>query len=149
MRAVIQRVKKAFVSVHDNIIGQIEKGLVVFLGVAEGDTMDDVNYMVEKIVGLRVFEDEAGKMNKSLQDVDGALLVISQFTLLGDVRKGRRPSFIQAANPDEAKKLYEALIEICKNKVKIVEKGQFQADMLVTVLNDGPVTILLDSKKQF
>jgi len=149
MRAVIQRVKKAFVSVHDNIIGQIEKGLVVFLGVAEGDTMDDVNYMAEKIVGLRVFEDEAGKMNKSLQDVDGALLVISQFTLLGDVRKGRRPSFIQAANPDEAKKLYEALIEICKNKVKIVEKGQFQADMLVTVLNDGPVTILLDSKKQF
>ncbi|NLZ51928.1 MAG: D-tyrosyl-tRNA(Tyr) deacylase [Thermoanaerobacteraceae bacterium] len=149
MRAVVQRVKKAFVSVHDNIIGQIEKGLVVFLGVADGDTMDDVNYMAEKIVGLRVFEDEEGKINKSLQDVGGALLVISQFTLLGDVRKGRRPSFIQAANPDEAKKLYEALIEVCKNKVKKVEKGQFQADMLVNVLNDGPVTILLDSKKQF
>lgn len=149
MRAVIQRVKEASVSVQGNIIGQIEKGLVVFLGVAEGDTLDDVSYIAEKIVGLRVFEDEEGKMNKSLQDVCGALLVISQFTLLGDVRKGRRPSFIQAANPDKANKLYEALIEVCKNKVKIVEKGQFQADMLVNVSNDGPVTILLDSKKLF
>jgi len=149
MRAVIQRVNEASVSVQGNIIGQIEKGLVVFLGVAEGDTLDDVSYIAEKIVGLRVFEDEEGKMNKSLQDVCGALLVISQFTLLGDVRKGRRPSFIQAANPDKANKLYEALIEVCKNKVKIVEKGQFQADMLVNVSNDGPVTILLDSKKLF
>ena len=121
----------------------------MFLGVADGDTMDDACYMADKIIGLRIFEDEEGKMNKSLQDVDGELLIVSQFTLLGDVRKGRRPSFVQAARPDEAEKLYEAVIEICKDKVKKVEKGQFQAEMLVTILNDGPVTILLDSKKQF
>ena len=149
MRAVVQRTKEAFVSVRRSIVGQIDKGLVVFLGVAIDDTMVDVNYMAEKIVGLRIFEDEEGKMNKSLQDVDGALLVVSQFTLLGDARKGRRPSFTQAADPEKANKLYEAFIEICKNKVKIVEKGQFQAEMLVNVSNDGPVTILLDSKKQF
>lgn len=149
MRAVVQRVKEAFVSVEGNVIGQIEKGLVVFLGVAEGDTMDDVEYIAKKIIGLRVFEDEEGKMNKSLLEVEGELLIISQFTLLGDVRKGFRPSFVQAAKPDEAKKLYEALIQICKGKVKKVEKGQFQAHMLINVLNDGPVTILIDSKKQF
>lgn len=149
MRAVVQRTKEAFVSVRGSIVGQIDKGLVVFLGVAIDDTMVDVNYMAEKIVGLRIFEDEERKMNKSLQDVDGALLVVSQFTLLGDARKGRRPSFTQAADPEKANKLYEAFIEICKNKVKIVEKGQFQAEMLVNVSNDGPVTILLDSKKQF
>lgn len=149
MRAVVQRVKEAFVSVEGNVIGQIEKGLVVFLGVAEGDTMDDVEYIAKKIIGLRVFEDEEGKMNKSLQEVEGELLIISQFTLLGDVRKGFRPSFVQAAKPDEAKKLYEALIQICKGKFKKVDKGQFQAHMLINVLNDGPVTILIDSKKQF
>jgi len=149
MRAVVQRVKEASVTVNSNAVGHIKKGLVVFLGVANEDTMEDVNYMAEKIIGLRIFEDEEGKMNKSLQDVDGELLVVSQFTLLGDARKGRRPSFVQAANPEKANELYEEFIKVCKNKVKIVEKGQFQAHMLVNVSNDGPVTILLDSKKLF
>lgn len=149
MRAVVQRVKKASVSVQGKDISKIDNGIVVFLGVAEGDTMEDVDYLAEKIVGLRIFEDEEGKMNKSVQDVDAAILIVSQFTLLGDVRKGRRPSFSKAAQPKEAQKLYKALIEACKKKVKAVEEGQFQAEMLVNVLNDGPVTILIDSDKQF
>lgn len=149
MRAVVQRAERASVSVRGKNIACIDEGLVVFLGVADDDTMEDVDYLAEKIVGLRIFEDEEGKMNKSVQDVDGAVLIVSQFTLLGDVRKGRRPSFIKAAHPDKAQKLYDELVETCKKKVKIVQRGQFQAAMLVTVLNDGPVTILLDSKKQF
>ncbi|WP_213975766.1 D-aminoacyl-tRNA deacylase [Tepidanaerobacter acetatoxydans] len=149
MRAVVQRVKNASVSVQGKDISKIDNGIVVFLGVAEGDTMEDVDYLAEKIVGLRIFEDEEGKMNKSVQDVDAAILIVSQFTLLGDVRKGRRPSFSKAAQPKEAQKLYKALIEACKKKVKAVEEGQFQAEMLVNVLNDGPVTILIDSDKQF
>lgn len=149
MRAVVQRVKKASVSVQGKDISKIDNGIVVFLGVAEGDTMEDVDYLAEKIVGLRIFEDEEGKMNKSVQDIDAAILIVSQFTLLGDVRKGRRPSFSRAAQPKEAQKLYKALIEACKKKVKTVEEGQFQAEMLVNVLNDGPVTILIDSDKQF
>ncbi|NLU11395.1 MAG: D-tyrosyl-tRNA(Tyr) deacylase [Tepidanaerobacter acetatoxydans] len=149
MRAVVQRVKKASVSVQGKDISKIDNGIVVFLGVAEGDTMEDVDYLAEKIVGLRIFEDEEGKMNKSVQDIDAAILIVSQFTLLGDVRKGRRPSFSKAAQPKEAQKLYKALIEACKKKVKTVEEGQFQAEMLVNVLNDGPVTILIDSDKQF
>jgi D-tyrosyl-tRNA(Tyr) deacylase len=149
MRAVIQRAKTASVSVHGEKIAHIDEGLVVFLGVADGDTIEDVDYLAEKIVRLRIFEDQEGKMNKSVQDVDGAILIVSQFTLLGDVRKGRRPSFIQAAQPYKAQQLYELFTEVCKKKIKIVEKGQFQAEMLVSVLNDGPVTILLDSKKLF
>lgn len=149
MRAVVQRVKKASVSVEGQNIAAIDKGLVVFLGVAEGDSDKDVNYIAEKITNLRIFEDDDGKMNKSIQDVEGALLIVSQFTLLGDVRKGRRPSFIKAAPPKQAENLYEKLVEVCKEKVDVVEKGQFQAEMLVTILNDGPVTILLDSNKQF
>ncbi len=149
MRAVIQRAKMASVAVQDENIADINEGLVVFLGIADSDTMEDVDYLAEKIAGLRIFEDEDGKMNKSVQDVDGAILIVSQFTLLGDARKGRRPSFTRAAHPEKAKKLYEAFVEACKKKVKVVKKGQFQAEMLVTVLNDGPVTILLDSKKQF
>lgn len=149
MRAVVQRVKKASVSVQGKDISKIDNGIVVFLGVAEGDTMEDVDYLAEKIVGLRIFEDEEGKMNKSVQDIDAAILIVSQFTLLGDVRKGRRPSFSKAAQPKEAQKLYKALIEACKKKVKTVEEGQFQAEMLVNVLNDGPVTILIYSDKQF
>ena len=149
MRAVIQRAKTASVSVNGEKIAHIDQGLVIFLGVADGDTVEDVDYLANKIVGLRIFEDEEGKMNKSVQDVEGALLIVSQFTLLGDVRKGRRPSFIQAAPPKQAESLYEKLVEVCKEKVDIVKKGQFQAEMLVTILNDGPVTILLDSNKQF
>ncbi|HHV17623.1 MAG TPA: D-tyrosyl-tRNA(Tyr) deacylase [Thermoanaerobacterales bacterium] len=149
MRAVIQRAKTASVSVNGEKIAHIDQGLVIFLGVADGDTVEDVDYLANKIVGLRIFEDEEGKMNKSVQDVDGAMLIVSQFTLLGDTRKGRRPSFIQAAQPDKAQKLYEEFVETCKKKIKNVEKGQFQAEMLVRIFNDGPVTILLDSKKLF
>lgn len=149
MRAVVQRVKSSSVTVNGNIIGKIGNGLLVFLGVAVDDTKDDAAYLSEKVITLRIFEDEEGKMNKSLLDVDGELLVVSQFTLMGDVRKGRRPSFTQAAPPDIAVRLYEAFCEMCQDKVKKVEKGQFQAEMLVNIVNDGPVTILLDSKKVF
>jgi D-tyrosyl-tRNA(Tyr) deacylase len=149
MRAVVQRVKSSKVEVDGKVIGSIKKGLNVLLGICKGDTKEDVVYLKDKIINLRIFQDEEGKMNKSVQDVDGAVLIVSQFTLLGDVRKGRRPSFIKAAHPDKAQKLYDELVETCKKKVKIVQRGQFQAAMLVTVLNDGPVTILLDSKKQF
>lgn len=149
MRAVVQRVTEAFVSVDDEVISKINKGLVVLLGIADNDTMEDVKYMADKIVSLRIFEDEEGKMNRSAIDVGADLLIVSQFTLLGDVRKGRRPSFIQAAPPEKAEELYEALVKICREKIKNVKKGQFQAHMLVSILNDGPVTILLDSKKQF
>ncbi len=148
MRAVVQRVKEAAVSVNDEQIAKIGKGMTVFVGIAAGDTIKDVDYIAEKIVGLRIFEDDEGKMNKSIQDIDGEILMISQFTLLGDVRKGRRPSFTQAALPDEAQKLYEALVDACNQKVK-TKKGQFQAQMLVYILNDGPVTILVDSNKNF
>jgi len=149
MRAVVQRSNEAFVSVQGEIISEIKKGLVVFLGVSEDDNIDDVKYMAEKIVTLRVFEDDEGKMNKSALDVEAELLIVSQFTLLGDVRKGRRPSFIKAAPPEEANILYEAVVSECKARGINVKKGQFQAEMLVSVANDGPVTILLDSKKQF
>lgn len=148
MRAVVQRVKEAAVSVDDEQIAKIDKGMTVFVGIAGDDTRKDVDYIAEKIVGLRIFEDDEGKMNKSIQDIDGEILMISQFTLLGDVRKGRRPSFTQAAPPDEAQKLYEALVDACNQKVK-TKKGRFQARMLVYILNDGPVTILIDSNKNF
>lgn len=148
MRAVVQRVKEAAVSVDNEQIAKIDKGMTVFVGIAGDDTRKDVDYIAEKIVGLRIFEDDEGKMNKSIQDIDGEILMISQFTLLGDVRKGRRPSFTQAAPPDEAQKLYEALVDACDQKVK-TKKGRFQAQMLVYILNDGPVTILIDSNKNF
>lgn len=149
MRAVIQRVKEASVEVENEIIGKINKGLVVLLGVGKEDDEADVQYLIEKIINLRIFEDEKGKMNKSVKDVNGALLVISQFTLLGDVRKGRRPSFTHAAPPETAEKLYEIFIKRCREKNIEVQTGKFQADMLVRIANDGPVTILVDSKKQF
>ncbi len=149
VRAVVQRVKSAHVQIGRDIIAQIDKGIVALVGVADGDTLEDANYIAEKIIALRIFEDEQGKMNKSLQDICGDLMIVSQFTLLGDARKGRRPSFTKAAPPEEAQPIYNYLIGLCRDKVKRVETGEFQAEMLVNILNDGPVTILLDSKKQF
>ena len=149
MRAVVQRVKDADVSVDNKITGAIGKGYVVLLGVEEGDTEADADYMVEKITGLRVFEDDEGKMNLSMMDVGGELLSVSQFTLLADARKGRRPSFVKAARPDEANRLYRYFNEKIRGKGIKVEEGIFQAEMLVRINNDGPVTILLDSKKLF
>lgn len=149
MRAVVQRVKGASVAVDDEIISQIGPGLMVLLGVSQDDTLEDAEYLAEKIVSLRIFEDDEGKMNLSLEETKGEMLIVSQFTLMGDVRKGRRPSFTQAAPQDKARELYEAFVELCRNRVASVKTGQFQAHMLVTILNDGPVTILLDSKKTF
>ncbi|MFA9424160.1 MAG: D-aminoacyl-tRNA deacylase [Sedimentibacter sp.] len=149
MRGVVQRVKRASVSVDDKVIGQINHGLVLLLGVEDSDEEKDLEYMCDKVVNLRIFEDENGKMNKSLIDVNGSLLVVSQFTLLGDARKGRRPSFIQAAVPDKAIPMYEKFISNMKNQNIVTQSGEFGADMQVELVNDGPVTILLDSKKTF
>ncbi len=147
MRGVVQRVLEAHVKVDEEIVGQIERGLVVLLGVAEGDTEIDLKYLVEKTVNLRIFEDDDGKMNRSLLDTGGSILAISQFTLLGDCRKGRRPSFIGAAKPDEANQLYEQFVERIREQGVHVETGIFQADMKVHLVNDGPVTLVLDSTK--
>ena len=149
MRAVVQRVKEADVSVDNQITGSINKGLMVLLGVEEGDTEADAVYMADKITGLRVFEDEEGKMNLSVKDVGGDVLAVSQFTLLGDVRKGKRPSFSKAARPDEANRLYRHFIDLVEERDVKTQEGIFQAEMLVRIYNDGPVTILLDSKKLF
>jgi D-tyrosyl-tRNA(Tyr) deacylase len=149
MRAVVQRVKSASVTIGQEEVAVIDKGLVVFLGVEIGDNIADASYLAEKVVTLRIFEDEDGKMNKSLRDIDGELLVVSQFTIMGDVRRGRRPSFTQAAPPEEAEKLYNDFVDICRGKITKVVTGRFQAEMLVKIFNDGPVTILLDSKKLF
>lgn len=149
MRAVVQRVKEADVQVEEKITGSIDTGLVVLLGVEEGDTEEDAVYMAEKVSGLRVFEDEEGKMNLSLRHVGGQVLAVSQFTLLGDVRKGKRPSFTKAARPEEANELYRRFVELLEEKDIKVQEGVFQAEMLVRIYNDGPVTILLDSKKLF
>lgn len=149
MRAVIQRVTDADVSVGNKITGAIAKGYVVLLGVEDGDTEADADYLSEKITGLRVFEDNEEKMNLSIMDVEGEILSISQFTLLADARKGRRPSFVKAARPEEANKLYLYLNEKLREKGIKVEEGIFRAEMLVRINNDGPVTILLDSRKLF
>jgi len=149
VRGVVQRVKRAKVSVDDKAIGQIDHGIMLLLGVEEDDEEKDLEYMCDKVVNLRIFEDEEGKMNKSVLDVCGSLLVVSQFTLLGDARKGRRPSFIQAARPEKAVPMYEKFIEnMIKSGLK-TQTGEFGADMQVELVNDGPVTILLDSKKTF
>lgn len=149
MRAVVQRVSEADVTVEDQVVGKIETGLMVLVGIEEIDTDEDVNYMVEKIVNLRIFEDNEGKMNLSLLDIQGEILAISQFTLLGDCRKGRRPSFIQAARPEKAVLLYEAFVNKCQEKGIKTETGVFQAEMKVKLCNDGPVTVLVDSQKIF
>lgn len=149
MRAVVQRVKKSKVSVDETVVGEINKGLMVLLGVGQEDTNSDVDYLVEKIINLRIFEDNAGKMNESLLDIGGEMLVVSQFTLYGDCRKGRRPSFDKAARPENAKELYDSFVDRCKEFGIDTRTGIFQAEMLVDISNDGPVTILLDSKKEF
>ncbi|QDU74705.1 D-tyrosyl-tRNA(Tyr) deacylase [Bremerella volcania] len=147
MRGVVQRVLEAHVEVDGQIVGQIEQGLIVLLGVAEGDTQADLKYLVEKTIHLRIFEDDEGKMNRSVLDVGGSILAISQFTLLGDARKGRRPSFITAARPEEATEMYQAYVRQIREQGVTVETGIFQADMKVHLVNDGPVTLLLDSSK--
>ncbi|MBQ2747529.1 MAG: D-tyrosyl-tRNA(Tyr) deacylase [Firmicutes bacterium] len=150
MRAVVQRVTDADVTVEGNITGKISKGFVVLIGVEDGDTDKDIDYIAKKVANLRVFEDEAGLMNVSLKDINGEILAISQFTLLGDGRKGNRPSFFTAAQPDIANDFYQKVIAKWRDEFELhVEEGVFQAEMLVRINNDGPVTILLDSRKLF
>lgn len=145
MKAVIQRVTSASVMVDEKIIGEIGAGLLVLLGVANGDAETDLAYVLKKTIGLRIFSDEAGKMNRSIRDVGGSILVVSQFTLLGDVRGGNRPSFIGAAAPEIATAMYEEFVARVRTAGIHVETGKFAADMKVLLLNDGPVTILIDS----
>ena len=149
MRAVVQRVSSASVTVDGELVGEIGPGLLVLLGVAQADTDEDANYLAEKTVNLRIFEDDAGKMNRSLLEVGGRMLAVSQFTLLGDCRKGRRPSFIEAAPPEAGKRLYERFCDAVRQFGVAVETGRFQAMMDVALVNDGPVTVLVDSKKAF
>jgi len=149
MRAVVQRVSRAEVSVGGQSTGAIGKGFVVLLGVAEGDTLEDARYLAEKIAGLRVFEDNQGKMNLGLAEVGGKMLIISQFTLLGDCRKGRRPSFDKAARPETARDLYQAFLQAVGALGIETASGRFQEYMLVELVNDGPVTLLVDSRKAF
>jgi D-tyrosyl-tRNA(Tyr) deacylase len=149
MRAVVQRVKEARVLVNDGIAGSIGQGLLVFLGVEQTDDHKDADYLVSKIINLRVFKDSEHKFNLSLQDVKGELLVVSQFTLLGDCRKGRRPSFTDAAQPEKARSLYDYFITSIAAHNLAVSSGEFQAMMDVYLVNDGPVTLLLDSKRSF
>jgi len=149
MRAVVQRVCEASVRVDGQVVGQIGRGLVVLLGVGVGDVLEDAALFAEKVLNLRVFADEGGAMNRSLLDVSGELLVVSQFTLYGDARKGRRPSFVDAAPPDEANRLYRHYVEKARATGLRVEEGVFRAAMEVALVNDGPVTILLDSQKGF
>ena len=149
MRACVQRVSRASVTVDQTVVGQIGAGLVVLLGVAEGDSQSAVEYLADKIVSLRIFPDDDDKMNLSLLDAGGAMLIVSQFTLLGDCRRGRRPSYTDAATPALAASLYEAFIDAVRARGVHVECGQFHAQMDVELVNDGPVTLLLDSEKSF
>lgn len=146
MRTVVQRVSSASVTVDGNVIGKINKGFLVLLGIKSTDTKQDVDYMVKKVINLRIFRDENDKMNLSLKDVNGELLIVSQFTLYGDASGGNRPSFIEAAKPDIAIPLYEYFISECKKQISVVQTGKFGADMKVELLNDGPVTIIMESK---
>jgi D-aminoacyl-tRNA deacylase len=147
MRAVVQRVQRAHVTVNGEIVGRIGPGLLVLLGVSRVDTRSDADYLADKILGLRIFDDNDGKMNLSLADTHGAVLAVSQFTLYGDVRRGKRPSFDQAATPDLARELYEYFVEKIRQGGFICETGRFQAMMQVELVNDGPVTILFDSAR--
>ena len=149
MRAVVQRVTRAKVTVDDRVVGEIERGLVVLLGVAHDDTRADADYLAPKIASLRIFDDSEGKMNVALKEIDGGLLVVSQFTLYGDVRRGLRPSWSEAAPPEVAEPLYEYFVESSRKLIARVATGSFRKTMQVELVNDGPVTILLDSRKVF
>jgi len=149
MRAVVQRVSRAKVTVDGKVTGEIGQGVLLLLGVAGTDTEDDARYLVDKTLNLRIFEDSDGKMNLSLLDIEGGLLVVSQFTVYGDTRRGRRPSFIDAAPPERANELYELFVSESRKQVSKVATGVFQAMMDVELVNDGPVTILIDSEKRF
>ena len=149
MRAVVQRVTRAKVTVADEVVGEIGNGLVVFLGIASDDTEKHAEYLADKVAALRIFDDREGKMNLSLTETGGGLLVISQFTLYGDARRGLRPSWIDAARPEMAEPLYEVFVSRCKEQVAQVATGSFRRMMQVELINDGPVTILLDSRKLF
>jgi len=146
MRAVVQRCSSGSVTVGGEVIGQIGRGLVVLLGVATGDTETDLDYLVDKIIGLRIFEDSAGKMNLGLQEVQGEMLVVSQFTLLADTRKGRRPSFLEAAPPEIADQFYQQFVAKVRIQGINVATGRFRAEMQVALVNEGPVTIVIDSR---
>lgn len=149
MRAVVQRVERASVTVDGRVVGEIGCGLLVLLGVSKSDHESDADYLIEKIIGLRIFEDDEGKMNRSVAEVSGAILMVSQFTLYGDVRRGKRPSFDEAARPEEARQLYDYAVRNIRDAGLRCETGEFQAMMKVSLVNDGPVTILLDSEKKF
>jgi len=149
MRAVLQRVTRAEVAVEGRVVGQIGRGIVVLLGIEQDDTPDDAHYLADKTIQLRIFDDAQGKMNLALPEVGGALLVVSQFTLLGDCRKGRRPSFVQAAPPEVAQPLYETFVAAAGAQGVPVATGVFRAMMTLALVNDGPVTLLLDSRKRF
>ena len=146
MKLVIQRVSRASVTVRGSVIGQIGQGYLVLVGVGREDTKEDADRLVRKMIGLRIFSDENGKINKSLKDVDGQLLLISQFTLYADCRHGNRPGFTDAGDPEKAKELYKYMIDSCRREIPVVEQGEFGADMKVELVNDGPFTILLDSE---
>ncbi|MDU1411745.1 MAG: D-aminoacyl-tRNA deacylase [Clostridium sp.] len=149
MRAVVQRVKSSKVEVDGKIIGSIGRGINLLIGISKEDTREDIDYIVRKVLGMRIFEDENGKMNYSLQDIKGQLIVISQFTLYGDCRRGKRPDFMKAQGGDLARSLYNELVEEFKKEVPDLQTGEFGADMEVEIINDGPVTLLLESKKDF
>ncbi len=149
MRAVVQRVQRASVTVNGSVVGEIGSGLLVLLGICRNDQPADADYLVDKIIGLRIFEDDGGKMNRSIADISGSVLMVSQFTLYGDVRRGRRPSFDDAARPEEALRLYNYAIARVRAAGIDCQTGEFQAMMQVSLVNDGPVTILLDSAKTF
>ncbi len=147
MKFVIQRVTHSSVSIDGSVVGKIGKGFMVLIGVEDNDTKSIADKMISKLIGLRVFQDENDKMNLSLKDVEGELLLISQFTLYADCKKGNRPSFIRAGKPDMAREMYQYIIDECKKHIPVVEQGEFGADMKVELLNDGPVTIILDSSE--
>lgn len=149
MRAVVQRVTEASVGVEGKVVGQIGKGLLIFLGIGKDDGKKDIDYLVDKTTGLRIFQDKDDKMNLSVKDIGGELLIVSQFTLYGDVRKGKRPSFTNSAHPELGEKYYQEFIEKVRNLGINVESGVFGADMKISLINDGPVTIMIDSKKTF
>jgi D-aminoacyl-tRNA deacylase len=148
MKAVVQRVSRGEVRIEGRVVGKVERGFVVLLGVANGDTEQDAEFLADRIVGLRIFADDAGKMNLSIRRVSGAMLVVSQFTLIADTNSGRRPSFIKAAAPDDARRLYEHFVSLARGAGVKVETGEFGAMMDVDLVNDGPVTIILDSRER-